>query len=200
MGLDVYVGPLTRYYAAPERRIADQRRADPDHIRNVIVAWRLLLSAGLGRHLDWNEDSGAPHYTDRVGFAPYTGLQVLAAAVDRGESELGGDGPLPDVHLDHPVWRAAAGGPSPRFPHLYFSDLWLPCNFSDTLTSVDPFGERVTVGSSVRLLAELQEVHRHTGDPSQGGSFARAGRCGLAILLDLVEKSVTERLPMCFHY
>jgi hypothetical protein len=84
---------------------------------------------------------------------------------------------------------------------LYFSDLWLPCDFEATLASVDPSGHRATIGSSVRLLGELREIDRRTGGgASQRGSFGEAARCGLAIFLDLAEKSTTQRLPMCFHY
>ena len=81
MALDVYVGPLTLYYAGQWENGAQEaarlqgeayhtirlddpedKVEDPERIRAAIVAWRSQLSDGLGsnivRPLDWDEHCG----------------------------------------------------------------------------------------------------------------------------------------------
>ena len=75
MGLDVYVGSLTRYYAGDWETIVQQTAreqgfsaeivraseppedaiTDPDTIRELVEAWQRLLE------LDWNESPEAPY-------------------------------------------------------------------------------------------------------------------------------------------
>ena len=78
MGLDIYVGSLTRYFTRDWKTVVQQlaergeipqvqlARAnepkdvvtDPEQIRSAVVAWRQGLSAGLASNLasplDWN--------------------------------------------------------------------------------------------------------------------------------------------------
>jgi hypothetical protein len=184
VGLDVYVGPLSRYCAGKWK----------------VIAWRGELSRALGQPLGWNEDLRAPCYTERVYSEPYACLQVLAAAVDRGGDDLRED-EVPEGHDDHPVWRAAATSDSPRFPHLYFPAIWLPCDFDPTIAAKDPSGRHGSIGSSFWLLRELREISMRTvAGAKYGGEFGEAARFALAVFLELAEKSATRRLPMCLDF
>ena len=86
MGLDIYIGSLTRYYAGDWELIAQQAARemgvplqivrsqddpadairDPGVIRPVVKQWREQLSESLAEHLstllDWNEEADAPYF------------------------------------------------------------------------------------------------------------------------------------------
>src|SRR5207249_5208071 len=103
MGLDVYVGSLTRYYAQDWETIVQQwgreqglpvevrrsqasppdRITDPTVIRPDMIKWRSdlnqALSSRLGVELDWEEAPDAPYFTDKPGWDGYGGLVLLAA-------------------------------------------------------------------------------------------------------------------------
>ena len=80
MGLDVYVGSLTRYYAEGPtdgvERIARHQnvpftagQGGEEVIRAAVLAWRDGLGRWLGDRLaeplDWDESSLAPCFTDK---------------------------------------------------------------------------------------------------------------------------------------
>jgi hypothetical protein len=133
-----------------------------------------------------------------VSFEPYAFLRMLAASIDRGEP-YPGDEEVPEVAEDHPVFRAATKGDSPRYPHLYFPELWLPCDFASTFEAADLTGQRGPIGSSIRLLAELRDIEGRVDAAAPGGSDDGA-RYGLAVFLKLAERSAAQRLPMRLDY
>src|SRR5579872_6323008 len=88
VGLDIYVGSLTRYYSGDWEMVAQKAarelgleltvvRAhdpedairDPEAIRPVVLAWREQLSEALAESitdkLDWDESQEAPYFTDK---------------------------------------------------------------------------------------------------------------------------------------
>jgi hypothetical protein len=94
-----------------------------------------------------------------------------------------------------------------------FPELWLPVDVEPTFEAEDVTGNRIPMGSSVRLLADLRAVNEATyrGSPSElaqwrregaehGGPFDEAARFGLAVFLELAASSVEERLPMRLDY
>jgi hypothetical protein len=100
VGLDVYVGSLTRYYvegpADVVERIARHQgvpagdgQAAEEVIRAAVVRWRDGLSRWLGDRLagplDWDESGPAPCLTDKPGWDGYGGALLLAGE----EVELG---------------------------------------------------------------------------------------------------------------
>src|SRR5512139_2610382 len=98
MGLDIYVGSLTRYFARDWKTILEQLAergeipevrvvrasepkdaiADPEQLRPTVLAWRQALSAGLAEHLsaplDWDESATAPYFTDKPSWDCYGAL------------------------------------------------------------------------------------------------------------------------------
>jgi hypothetical protein len=86
VGLDIYLGSLTRYYAREWESIAQQAAremgvefqvirqhdapdaiSDPEQIRPAVFAWREALSQGLAENLptalDWDEGPASPYFT-----------------------------------------------------------------------------------------------------------------------------------------
>ena len=135
MGLDIYVGPLTRYYAGLWETVIQQAgraegmdiqvvgRPDPadlppiEQIREDVLEWRRDLTAemedmGVGE-LDWPELPQGEYVTDKPDFDGYGAVLLLAA-----HQEFPGT-PLPVLARQdfrrEPLWqqvekRHAAGG------------------------------------------------------------------------------------------
>ena len=217
MGLDVYVGSLTRYYVESsadvvERIARHQGMAVSDGqdaeevIRAAVAGWRDGLSRWLGDRLDgpldWDESGPAPCFTDKPGWDGYGGTLLLAAHDEHPElpapAQVSADWP------DDPAYQAAsAPGAGSRYHQLLTPELWLPCRFAFTVRTQDITGEEVELGSSMALLDQLELLstrYRLDGqppDPAAGGhSLSAAAGNGLAVLRRLAERSVINRVPM----
>jgi hypothetical protein len=98
VGLDIYVGPLSRYYSGQwktivqqtgeaegiEVRIVRPRGAElppPDVAQEGVLAWRSALVAVAGGKLpalDWDEDLTGNYWTDKPDWNAYNGLALVA--------------------------------------------------------------------------------------------------------------------------
>jgi len=217
VGLDVYVGSLTRYYVESSadvvERIARHQGMEvsagqdaEEVIRAAVVGWRDGLSRWLGDRLDgpldWDESSPAPCFTDKPGWDGYGGTLLLAAHDEHPElpapAQVSADWP------DDPAYQAAsAPGAGSRYHQLLTPELWLPCRFAFTVRTQDITGEEVELGSSMALLDQLELLstrYRLDGRPpdpaADGHSLSAAAGNGLAVLRRLAERSVINRLPM----
>ncbi len=221
MGLDVYVGSLTRYYvegaADGVERIArhqgmavDDGQDAEEVIRAAVVRWRDGLSRWLGDRLeaplDWDESGPAPCFTDKPGWDGYGGALLLAAHDEHPElpppARVSADWP------DDPAYQAAsAPGAGSRYHQLLTPELWLPCRFDFTVRAQDITGEEVELGSSMALLDQLGLLsarYRLDGQrpepAADGHSLSAAAGNGLAVLLRLAERSVIDRVPMILDF
>jgi len=217
VGLDVYVGSLTRYYVEGSvdvvERIARHQgvpfsngQAADEVIRTAVLSWRDGLSRWLGDRLagplDWDESGPAPCFTDKPGWDGYGGTLLLAAHDEHPElpapAEVSADWP------DDPAYQASsAQGAGSRYQQLLTPELWLPCRFAFTVRTQDVTGEEVELGSSVALLDQLEllaDRYRLDGRPPAAGenghSLSAAAGNGLAVLLRLAARSVSHRVPM----
>jgi hypothetical protein len=217
VGLDVYVGSLTRYYVegsadvveriARHRGIAVSDGQDAEEvIRAAVVGWRDGLSRWLGDRLDgpldWDESGPAPCFTDKPGWDGYGGTLLLAAHDEHPElpapAQVSADWP------DDPAYQAAsAPGAGSRYHQLLTPELWLPCRFAFTVRTQDITGEEVELGSSMALLDQLELLstrYRLDGRPpdpaADGHSLSAAAGNGLGVLRRLAERSVINQLPM----
>jgi len=217
VGLDVYVGSLTRYYVESsadvvERIARHQGMAVSDGqdaeevIRAAVAGWRDGLSRWLGDRLDgpldWDESGPAPCFTDKPGWDGYGGTLLLAAHDEHPElpapAQVSADWP------DDPAYQAAsAPGAGSRYHQLLTPELWLPCRFAFTVRTQDITGEEVELGSSMALLDQLEllstryRLDDQPPDPAADGhSLSAAAGNGLAVLRRLAERSVINRLPM----
>ena len=183
MALDVYVGPLTLYYAGQWENVAQEaarlqgaayhtirlddpedKVEDPERIRAAIVAWRSQLSDGLGsnivRPLDWDEHCG-DYVTARPNWDGFGSLILWAAYDDHKDLQ-------PPAHFvelkgDPAYQRATAKEAESLYPHLIRDvEFWLPSPFDFTFKAEGPNGDVVTFGSAMILLRHLQELNDRT--------------------------------------
>ncbi len=189
VAFDVYVGPLTLYYAGQWENLgqryarqsggtyhmirtegSDDRVTDLAVLRPALVEWRRQLNEALGSNiaepLDWDEAS-SEYATGRPNWDGYIALRLWAAYAEHPDLML----PLHAGELEEdPAYRrstAKAAGSS-RFPHLIRSiEFWLPSPFEFTFKADAPNGDAVDFGSAATLLEHLQDLNDATWKADQ---------------------------------
>lgn len=185
MGLDIYVGPLTRYYAGDWETIVQRTaremeikaeiiRAIPDppdkitdksEINQAVRLWMSAISTALAKNistpLDWDERGEAPYFTDKPGWVGYAGLLLLAA--HRENLAL----PMPEIATtrwdNDPAYQSStAEGFHSRFGQILLPEYWLPVDFPFVFNAEDVVGNKVAFGSSPALLRQLISLNDET--------------------------------------
>lgn len=181
MGLDIYVGTLTRYYVGDwmttvQQAFPDQSQTvfddpppyDPafqDDVRAAIARWSSQLAQGLNLESISREDPAAPYFTDKPAWDGYGGL-VLWAAYD--DQNIAPEHRCATVTVDswsrEPVLQRYATPPSGlRYPQLLRGiELWLPISRETVFKTPDPAGKQRMFGSCNTLLAELNLLNQRT--------------------------------------
>jgi hypothetical protein len=200
-------------------RVMGRRVPSADQVRAVVIAWRGALSRELGadlpQSLDWDESEEAPYFTDKPAWDGFWGAVLLAAYDEHPDLQRPEQVDLDQVEDDAALRASTADGFRSRYRQLLDPglELWLPCVFGFTFRARDLAGNEVGIGSSVTLLEQLRDLAdralraapedlarwRHEGAEYEG-PFERTARFGLAVMLELAEKSVTHRLPMKLDY
>ncbi len=217
MGLDLYVGSLTRYYLespvavveqmarhqrVPYAIVHDARGLAGGHelgpvIQSAVLAWREGLRQQLHERvdgsLDWDESPGGPCFTDKPGWGGYGGLLLLAAHQEYPEL------PLPDEvsadWADDPAYLASLDtGSGSRFDQVLIPDLWLPSRFGFTFRTQDLTGQEIEVGSSAMLLTQLAALR--AAHPAGSSPVAATAHATLAVLHRMAERAMEHGLPM----
>lgn len=202
MGLDIYVGSLTRYYrgnwetvcaqAAREQGMdfhvirtnpgPPERMTDPVEIRQVVEDWRSGLESALHPHfaerLDWEEGTEVEYVTDKPDWVGYAGLVILAAHTACQEH------PIPEEATTDfnksPAFQALAAQEFQcRFSQLFEVEVWLPYTFPFTFRGPDVTGSEVCFGSSGTLLEQLRCLNNenYAADPQTLAKWRRDGAC-----------------------
>jgi hypothetical protein len=195
MGLDVYVGPLSRYYSGdwetilqqmarqgglpitviragePKvgllRRLVDRvlPRKAPDPA-SVIAAWKQTLPAALPA-CDWSDVPDGPYFTDKPAWDCY-GALVLWAAYDEHPPKERLSAATDKWNHDETYLRVAES-PASRYRHLVGNtEVWLPIDFETPFSAPMPNGVSAIIGSCPRLLFELNELNARTWKASAG--------------------------------
>lgn len=226
MALDVFVGPLARYYAGDWENRAKRsggraREANPrrragegGRVLEAVLVWRDNLAASLGERaeavpLDWDERLDAPYFTGRPGWDGFGSLVLWAAYSEHPALRPPED--LPEEwDNDAALVRSNAEGFRSRYSHLVRNvELWLPAPFAITFEGEDVDGRRVVMGSAATLGRQLAELNASTwkGDEADIATWARRApttranlelraRHAFAVMADLARRAVENRLPM----
>ena len=185
MGVDLYVGTLTRYFAGDWKTVVQQMmetgtlsaQFKPKHepldpsvdrqaIQTDVDRWRARIASRLRRPLlgrkvtepfDWNESLGAPYFTDKPGWWGYGGLLAVAL---RAEGRAISDQQISEQWVLSLLARALPGGR--RYPHLLGSHAWLPLEIDRPFRASWPAGRSAFFGSSPGLATELKELNERT--------------------------------------
>ena len=194
MALDVYVGPLTRYYmgnwesagesagreSGPRHRIG--RAQEGGRVQASVLDWRQRLRASLanaleGRieiSLDWEEAADGRYFTGRPGWDGFGSLVLWAAYAEH--PALRRPAGLPEEWDDDPaLMRSNGANFRSRYSHLVRNvELWLPAAFDVTFEGEDMEGRRIVMGSAATLARQLADLNGATwkGRPDEIASWA----------------------------
>lgn len=183
MALDLYSGPLTRYFCGTwenimARAFREQGRAyqlihpsgepppepiEPTVVENHIALWTNALSGSLGAHLSsplsWQDDLSQPYDTDRPHWQGYCALLLTAAHADFPTLAL--PSITPERWDDHPTYVAAISKDAKsRFTQILLPELWLPSDFQFAFQAPGPASEEpIWIGAVATLLLQLNTLN-----------------------------------------
>jgi len=182
MALDVYVGPLTRYYTGDWENVAERsarergrpiarpggtdRAKESDLVRPRVLDWRAALGRSLGDRvsepLAWDEAADTLYFTGRPGWDGFGSLVLWAAYAEH--PALRRPLALPEEWDDDPALiRSNAESFRSRYSHLVRNvELWLPCDLGFTFEGEDVDGRRIVVGSVQMLSSQLGDLNTAT--------------------------------------
>jgi hypothetical protein len=225
MALDIYVGPLARYFAGDWETVAMKQARDigvrhetvrpstgalNEAVRDLgvlqtaVSRWRQLLNTGLKPHgykVDWDESPSAPYFTDRPGWNGYHALLLLAAHDEHPAFAV--PDAIPSNWDDDPAFKASTAA---NFVSNYAQvvggvELWLPCDINLIFKAPSIEGsEPIWIGSAVLLASQLRLLDDRLRSRPASSEFHAAARFALQLFLKLSAASVENRLPMKLDY
>jgi hypothetical protein len=185
MGLDLYVGPLTRYHLHDWLTITQQigaregidvqiirahgdedHETDPDVVRNAVREWQRWLGEGLGGPVDWPEGTSQPYWTDKPDWDGFGAVLLLAAYDERPDLRPGpwDKNDDPRAFADAPAYQAASARPERYLTLLSGVEWWLPLAADPLVIEASrPTGQPTRMGSIDRLAAELRLLDERAG-------------------------------------
>lgn len=198
MGLDVYVGSLTRYLCGNWETVVqtfgrDTGQAvevvrqhdppdaitDPSQVLSIVLSWREGLSesgvkAGLSR-LEWDERADAPYFTNKPAWDGYGDLVLWAAYEQVGRK-------APHVSVDNWFEDAtllAVKARSTDYPTLIQGvEVWFPVDFRFTFDAPWVTGDTMKFGSAQQLVRELRLLNSRAwkGSDEDMATWRRVGK------------------------
>jgi hypothetical protein len=228
VGLDVYVGPLTRYHLGDWLTIVQQmgRRngmtvrimrdgpdvaAEPGEVTAAVGAWRTGLADGLNSALDWPEGPDLPYWTDKPDWDGF-GAIVLAAAYEVEpdlrpwtSEELGWSQQQPDDprrYSTAPAVLAAAQHPEPFITLLSGVEWWLPLPGGWVIEAPRPLGSPVRMAAVEQLVDELELLAGRLGlsDESRWQQTVQTGPpASGAPVEDVARFGLSVLLPLAYR-
>jgi hypothetical protein len=208
MGLDVYVGPLTRYYAGTWKTIVQQmgeqtgmpihivraqpepedKITDPGVIADTVRSWQRVLSQGLECDVDWADNGELPYWTDKPDWDGY-GAVLLAAAYEacpelkpstkRGFLSRRINPELPRRFHESPAYRAALRKQGGQFPALLLAtEWWLPLTNGPRVFAAADLGGKTKRMGRVDALREELDALNRATVQLDVGQLTAANRPG----------------------
>lgn len=185
MGMDIYAGTLTRYYAHNWKTATQQwaeangfqfTRFDasgnngqaedeltPAEIQNIVTDWMgqlitVLSNSGCDTAQAWTENNAAPYYTDKPDWDAFGALLLYTAAKIYGEN-------VPETVTkswdfgNHPLINRLANDDTRKWS--LFSDIcyWLPMNDGFIFNYPLPSGVQTTIATTYCLKFELEKIN-----------------------------------------
>jgi len=184
MGLDIYSGPLTRYYSKNWKTVVQQwaeendveyktirpeerkdELIDPIEIQEICEAWRDNLATGLKEHTDatifWVENNELPYNTDKPDWDGYGAVILWTLYLEQEippPVEFNKDWTSSEVYT-----RSTKEDYQTNFPSLTKDcELWLPIEIDFTFRYPDVAEQEVGIASSYSLLEDLTTLNQNT--------------------------------------
>jgi len=185
MGLDIYAGTLTRYYAQNWKTVnqqwaeehgwgfqritpggeplAGEGQAPPAEVQKDMENWRDQLLTALAQpgrepYAPWPEDSEKPYYTDKPDWDAFGAMLLTAACHTYGE-------PVPSTvqkdwkFTEHPVIKRLTEDRERVWSLFRGADWWIPLSDGFLFQAYLPNGARAVVATVGALRGELERLN-----------------------------------------
>lgn len=178
MGLDIYAGTLTRYYAHNwktatqqwaeangygfQRIVPDgteQGETNPAAIQSGVEGWRDQILAAISQPgAVWPENNGKSYYTDKPDWDAFGAMLLVAACHVYGE-------PVPETvekgwdYLAHPLIQRMREDPAQGWSLLRGAEWWLPIEDTFLFQAPCPNGARIIMATAGLLRWELEKLN-----------------------------------------
>ena len=183
MGMDLYAGTLTRYYAHNWKTEAQQwaeangfgyqkmapdsepeEEISPEEVRQVVETWRDHLLSAIREHGSqvgsWSEDNDRPYLTNKPDWPAFEALLLYAACKCLGE-------PLPEKFgkgaqfEDFEISERAYKDPKLQWSLFHGVVCWLPLETGFVITAEMPAGNEAVISTTWCLLKELEKINSY---------------------------------------
>jgi hypothetical protein len=183
MGLDLYVGSLTRYfcndwetaqqkaarrkgYVNPKAREKGDEPTTREEMHPVVIEWRSELDKerklGVSEPSAWDETEKSPYFTDQLHFQGHSSLLLWAAYYERPNLTRP-NACVEDFNEDEAYLACSEDDSKTEFKHLLKNTVcWLPADFAEPFEAMDVCGAELRYGSAQKLLEELIWLNNQT--------------------------------------
>lgn len=185
MGLDIYAGTLTRYYAHNWKTIVQQwaeengysfhritpggqgspgeQEMSPSAIREIIEDWWDQTLAAISQpehkpYVPWPEDNEKPYFTNKPGWDAFGAMLLVAACHSYGE-------PVPPAvsknwkFTEHPLIKRLSEDKEKVWSLFKGADWWLPLPDSFMFQAPLPTGDQAVIATTAALRLELEKLN-----------------------------------------
>ena len=186
MGLDIYAGTLTRYYAhnwksavqqwaeengytfqkiTPDGApVADEEVLDPAEVQGAVENWRDQILAAISQpgqepYVPWMEDNQRPYYTDKPDWDAFGAMLLVAACRTYDE-------PVPPTvekdwdFMEHPMIARLCADEERVWSLFRGADWWLPLEDPILFKAPLPNGDPSVIATVGGLRKELEKLNK----------------------------------------
>lgn len=180
MGLDFYVGTLSRYHSREWQTELQrdwgahtvyiglkpgEKPPDLDLASRVVEAWRRAMGKSLRLRLDWSESPDQPYFTEQALWPCFHALRLWAACDDQGVPPAAAASTPPADWDKHPALKRYQNDQvRTRYSQLLlWVYVWLPLKQPVSVFEAEsPGGARMRYGNVRELLEQLKLLNRRT--------------------------------------
>lgn len=183
MGMDLYAGTLTRYYAHNWKTEAQQwaeengfgyqkitsgtdsqNELSVREIRQIIENWRDSLLSAIREHNNrvgsWPEDNERPYLTNKPDWPAFEALLLYAACKSLGEQvpkKFGKKAQFEDFEISKRAYN------TPKLQWSLFKGVvcWLPLEAGFVINANMPTGNEAVISTTWCLLRELEKINSY---------------------------------------
>lgn len=184
MGLDLYAGTLTRYYAGnwktvaqqfaeesgfafhrvtPEGENIEEEEAAPDEVQRAVEHWRdqilaAVTAPGKKPYAPWTEDNEKPYFTEKPDWDAFGAMLLVAACHVYGE-------PVPAAvakgwdFMENSLIKRLSQEEKKVWSLFRETMIWLPLPDSFLFQAPRPTGDTVMIATTGLLRQELERLN-----------------------------------------
>lgn len=185
MGMDIYAGTFTRYYArnwktavqkfceendikysivrAPQNEVPEGQEVPPEEIEKDVAEWQeYMISAlkrlGIETAEKWNDDNVKPYYTEKPDWDAFGALLIYASAKLLGE-KFPEEFPKNMDFCNCELFKKAMENGFSSWSLFAGVCHWIPINDSFVFNYVLANGKEAAIGTVAGLKYELEQIN-----------------------------------------